>query len=143
MTSRRPIAAAKAGTFIGGASGIYTTAGDYWRLCQMLLNGGEFGGRRLLGSKTVSWIHQDHLGTDVAFRPGQRFGLGFAVITDPGKTAWFNSKGSYFWGGSQGTVFWIDPAEELTAVLMVQVTPRPGMRLREKFAALVYSSIVD
>jgi CubicO group peptidase (beta-lactamase class C family) len=142
-TSRRPIAAAEAGTFIGGASGIYTTAADYWRFCQMLLNGGEFEGQRLLGPKTVSWINQDHLDSNVTFRPGQRFGLGFAILTDPGKADWFYSEGSYFWGGSQGTVFWIDPAEELTAVLMVQVTPSSKLRLREKFAALVYASIVD
>ncbi len=143
-TSRRPLAAAKAKTFIGGASGIYSTAADYWRFCQMLLNGGELDGRRLLGPRTVAWINDDHLGDAKGLnRPGQTFGLGFAVMSDPGRAAWFYSKGSYYWGGSQGTLFWIDPAEELTAVLMVQSVPQTGMRLREKLAALVYAAIVD
>lgn len=140
-TSRRPVAAAKAATFIGGASGIYSTAADYLRLCQMLLNGGELNGERVLGPRTVELIRQDHLrGAGGYDRPGQTFGLGFAVYTDSSN---YFSKGTYFWGGSQGTLFWIDPEQELTAVLMVQVVPRPTLRLREKFSALVYSSILD
>lgn len=140
-TSRRPVAAAKAATFIGGASGIYSTAADYLRFCQMLLNGGELDGQRILGSRTVELIRQDHLrGAGGYARAGQTFGLGFSVQTDSTN---YLSKGTYAWGGSQGTVFWIDPEQELTAVLMVQVVPRPRMRLREKFSALIYSSIVD
>jgi CubicO group peptidase (beta-lactamase class C family) len=69
--------------------------------------------------------------------------LGFAVVSDPGSLGYPYSKGSYFWGGSQGTVFWIDPAEELTGVLMVQVTPSNQLRLREKFAAIVYAAITE
>jgi CubicO group peptidase (beta-lactamase class C family) len=142
--SRRPLAAAKAATFVGGASGIYTSAADYWRLCQMLLDGGVFEGKRILGPRTVSWLAQDHLAKDAVYdRPGTRFGLGFAVVTEPGKLGWPQSNGNYYWGGSQGTVFWIDPAEDLTAVLMVQVVPGGDLKLREKFAALVYSSIIE
>ena len=143
-TSRRPLKAAREKTFIAGASGLYTTAVDYWRFCQMLLNGGELDGHRLLGPRTVSWIAQDHIGDmDSYNRPGTRFGLGFAVVTDPGRLPWPNSKGTYYWGGSQGTIFWIDPAEELIGILMVQVTPSGHLSLREKFAALVYSAIID
>jgi CubicO group peptidase (beta-lactamase class C family) len=92
----------------------------------------------------VGWIAQDHL-RDAAScdRTGQTFGLGHAVTVDPAAQGWYYFEGSYFWGGPQGTVFWIDPKEELIGVLMVQVTPRPGMNLRQKFAALVYSAIVD
>lgn len=134
--------AAKARTLIGGASGLYSTAADYWRFSQMLLNGGEFEGKRLLGPRTVSWMAQNHIGDLTSFtRPGLRFGLGLAVVTDPGASGLPYSKGSYFWGGSQGTVFWIDPMEKLVGVLMVQLTPNP-LNLREKFGALVYSSII-
>jgi len=143
-TSRRPLKAAEAATFIGGQSGIYSTAADYWRFCQMLLNGGELDGVRLLGPRTVGWINEDHMQGAGGFdRPGHVFGLGFAVMTDPGEAGWYYSPGSYYWSGSQGTLFWIDPQEELTAVLMVQTTPSSHLKLREKFAAIVYGAIVD
>jgi CubicO group peptidase (beta-lactamase class C family) len=143
-TSRRPLKAAQQATLTPGASGLYSTAADYWRFCQMMLNGGEFNGKRYLGPRTVSWIADDHLGDAQNFgRPGQTFGLGHAVTTDAGAQGWYYSEGSYFWGGSQGTVFWIDPKEELIGVLMVQTTGTPGLSLREKFAALVYGAIVD
>lgn len=142
---RWPPEAAKAKTFIGGAGGIYSTAADYWRFCQMLLNGGALDGRRLLGSRTVSLIRQNHdplglYGRGRLARPGSSFGLGFSVVTDQ---TGYPSKGSYSWGGAFGTTFWIDPAEDLTAVLMVQARPWRQMRLRDKFSALIYSSIVD
>lgn len=143
-TSRRPLAAAEAKTFIGGASGLYSTAADYWRFSQMLLDGGSSSGQRLLGPKTIAWMSQNHIGDNSSYRSaGLRFGLGFAVVSDPGSLGYPYSKGSYFWGGSQGTVFWIDPAEELVGVLMVQVTPNGQLRLREKFAGIVYGAITD
>ena len=143
-TSRRPLKAAGAATFIGGQSGIYSTAADYWRFCQMLLNGGELNGVRLLGPRTVGWINEDHMQGAGGFdRPGHVFGLGFAVLVAPGEAGWFYSPGSYYWGGSQGTLFWIDPEEDLTAVLMVQTTPSSHLKLREKFAAIVYGAILD
>lgn len=149
--SREPAEAAEAKTFIAGASGLHTTAADYWRFCQMLLNGGEFDGQRLLGPKTVSLIAENHLEDGTSYAPpGLGFGLGFAVVTDRAKAASPYSVGSYFWGGSQGTVFWIDPAEELVGVLMVQVSPPRAsgpsgkrLNLRVKFAQQVYSAIVN
>ena len=141
--SREPIEAGQAKTFIAGASGLHTTAADYWRFCQMLLNGGEFGGKRLLGPRTVDLISDNHLESGTAFRPGLGFGLGFAVVTDRGRAGLPYSEGSYYWGGSQGTVFWIDPAEELVGILMVQVRPGRHLQLREKFGALAYAAIVD
>ncbi len=143
-TSRRPAAAAEAKTFFGGASGLYSTAADYWRFSQMLLNGGTFSGHRLLGPRTVGWMAQNHIADMSSYRtPGLRFGLSVAVVDDPGRLGYPYSKGAYFWSGSQGTIFWIDPAEELTGVLMVQVTPGGSLRLREKFAAIVYSAITE
>jgi CubicO group peptidase (beta-lactamase class C family) len=141
--SRVPPAAAKARTFIGGASGLYSTAADYWRFAQMLANGGEWNGKRILGPKTIAWMAQNHIGEMPSFRaPGTRFGLGLAVVTDPGATGLPYSKGTYYWSGSQGTLFWIDPAEQVVGVLMVQLTPN-RLKLRERFSALVYGAIVE
>ncbi|MDA0206776.1 MAG: serine hydrolase [Acidobacteria bacterium] len=143
-TSRRPLEAVKRASLVMGASGLYSTAADYWRFSQMLVNGGELNGKRLLGPRTVGWIAEDHLGDAKKFdRAGQTFGLGHAVTVDPGGQSWYYSRGSYFWSGSQGTVFWVDPKEELVGVLMVQVSGVPGLSLREKFAGLVYGAIVD
>jgi CubicO group peptidase (beta-lactamase class C family) len=140
--SRVPAEAAKAQTYIGGASGLYSTAADYWRFCQMLLNGGELEGKRLLGPRTLAWMARDHI-REVEYRtPGTRFGLGFAVVTDPAAAGVPYSEGTYYWSGSQGTLFWIDPKEDLVGVLMVQVVPN-RLQLRERFTALVYSSIID
>ena len=141
--SREPVDAGRAKTFISGASGLHTTAGDYWRFCQMLLNGGELEGKRLLGPRTARLIADNHLERGTAFRPGLGFGLGFAVVTDRGRAGLPYTEGSYYWGGSQGTVFWIDPSEELIGILMVQVRPGGPLQLREKFGALTYSAIVD
>ena len=141
--SREPVEAGTARTFISGASGLHTTASDYWRFCQMLLNGGVFRGVRLLAPRSVSVISEDHLEEGTSYRPGLGFGLGVAVVLDRANSGLPYSAGSYYWGGSQGTVFWIDPAEELIGVLMVQVRPSGSLRLREKFGALVYSSIVE
>ena len=141
--SREPAEASQARSFIAGASGLHSTAADYWRFSQMLLNGGELNGKRLLGPRTVSLIAENHLEEGTAYAPGAGFGLGFAVIIDRTRTSSPYSAGSYYWGGSQGTVFWIDPAEELAGVLMVQVRPGRHLKLRQKFAALVYSAIID
>ena len=141
--SREPVEAGRNKTFISGASGLHMTAADYWKFCQMLLNGGELNGERILGPRTVSLMAENHLEHGTPYRPGLGFGLGVAVVTDRAKINFPYSVGSYYWGGSQGTLFWVDPAEELIGVLMVQTRPRDGLRLREKFAAFVYSAIVE
>lgn len=141
--SRVPPEQSRARYFIGGASGLYSTAGDYWKLAQMYLNGGIFEGKRILGPRTVSWMAQNHIGNMDSFTtPGTRFGLGMAVVTDPGASGLPYSQGSFYWSGSQGTVFWVDPKEELIGVLMVQLTPSQ-LQLRERFAALTYGAIND
>ena len=141
--SREPPESSERKTFFSGASGLHTTAADYWRFCQMLLDGGEFRGHRLLGPRTVLLMAENHLEAGTPYRPGLGFGLGVAVVTDRARAGLPYSEGSYYWGGSQGTVFWIDPAEQLVGVLMVQVRPSGGLKLRQKFAALVYSAILD
>lgn len=146
MASRYLASAAQKKTYIRGASGLHMTAIDYWRFCQMLLNGGELNGTRLLSPQTIEWITIDHIGDiklpDVV-EPGVRFGLGVAVVTDPSSYIVPASIGTYSWGGALGTSFWIDPDEELIGIIMAQVRPNQHLDYRAKFMALVYSSLVE
>ncbi len=129
-----------------GGGGLVSTAADYARFCQMLLNGGELDGHRLLSRKTVELMTSDHLGglpsmSDL-LPDGHGFGLGFAVRLQTGIAPVAGSEGMYFWGGLAGTTFFIDPKEDLYAVLMVQA---PGQRdeVRALFRNLVYAAIGD
>ena len=105
--------------------GLQSTAADYLRFCQMLLNDGELDSVRLLGRKTVECIRTDHLSDDCKihsfFEPGYGFGLGFAVVTDGADTPTLGSLGTYDWGGAACTWFWIDPVEDLIGILMTQL----------------------
>lgn len=129
-----------------GGGGLVSTATDYARFTQMLLNKGVLDGQRLLSRKTIELMTSDHLGAipsvNALLPPGHGFGLGFAVRLQAGIAPVAGSAGSYFWGGMAGTTFWVDPAEELHAVLMVQA---PGQRdeVRALFRNLVYGAIGD
>jgi CubicO group peptidase (beta-lactamase class C family) len=125
--------------FSGGA-GLLSTATDYARFLQMLLNGGELDGVRLLSPTTVKLATVNHVGS--LFRETSGFGLGFEVIEDLGKWGRPGSVGGYGWGGAYHTVYWVDPKEELVAVLMTQLLPADQSTLHETFRALVYASIV-
>lgn len=124
----------------GGQGGV-STAVDYARFSQMLLNRGQLNGARLLSRKTVELMTADHLG-EIKFRPGWGFGLGFAVRKDAGVVTEPGSVGEYFWGGFGGTYFWIDPKEELIAIWMAQ---GPGQRdyYRRVFKNFVLQAVVD
>ena len=132
----------------GGGGGV-TTAGDYARFLQMLLNGGQLDGVRLLSRTTVSYMTSDHLGEiksagAVALMPPIGFGLGFAVRKETGIAAWPGSAGEYYWGGAAGTGFWVDPQEELICILMTQAAPGAPRRYdRQLFKQLVYQAIND
>ena len=121
-----------------------STATDYLRFCQMLLNGGELDGVRLLSPKSVQLMTADHTGHLVGDfdNPGYGFGLGFAVAVDPGAIGELSSAGEYNWGGAAGTRFWIDPGEELIGVFMVQSIPH-RTRLGSEFKNLVYQAVID
>lgn len=129
-----------------GGGGLVSTATDYARFTQMLLNQGVLDGQRLLSRKTVELMTSDHLGTIPSVNdllpPGHGFGLGFAVRLQAGIAPVAGSPGAYFWGGMAGTTFWVDPAEDMHAVLMVQA---PGQRdeVRALFRNLVYGAIGD
>lgn len=104
-----------------GGSGLVSTASDYLRFCQMLLNGGELGGRRLLSPLTVELMTKNMLpAATKSLEPGIGFGLGVAIIEDPIAAGGYHGKGTYSWGGAAGTWFWIDPVHDLIVVGMIQ-----------------------
>ena len=128
--------------FQSGGGGLVSTASDYLRFSQMLLNGGELDGVRLLSPKTVELMSTNHLGDIPMGRPGVGFGLGVAVAVDQGLIGELGSVGEYNWGGAAGTRFWIDPEEQLIGVFMVQSIPH-RTRLGSEFKNLTYQAIVE
>ncbi len=129
--------------FFSGGAGLYSTAADYARFAQMLLNRGELDGVRLLSRKTIELMTSDQLG-EVAYPWGQgtRFGFGVYVENGPAATGRISSAGTFGWSGFFITYFWIDPQEELIAILMTQMQPNPT-NIAEKFRVMVYQSIID
>jgi CubicO group peptidase (beta-lactamase class C family) len=141
MTPRFDVAVAP--TFQSGGGGLVSTAMDYLRFAQMLLNGGEGAGVRLLGRKTVEFMTADHLGSIPYPRPRMGFGLGFQVRRDAGIARLPGSVGEYGWAGAAGTLFWIDPQEHLIAIYMIQVSNEERVFLRNQFKSLVSQAIID
>ncbi|MDT8429221.1 MAG: serine hydrolase domain-containing protein [Pseudomonadales bacterium] len=139
-------------TFFSGGGGLVSSAEDYMRFSQMMLNGGELDGVRILGSKTVEYMTRNHLPGIFAepgsghelpgFARGTGFGLGFAILEDPAATGSIGSPGEYYWGGAAGTIFWIDPVEELIGVVMIQHM-NVRVPLRNAFKAITYGAITD
>jgi CubicO group peptidase (beta-lactamase class C family) len=142
-------------TCLSGGGGLVSTAADYHRFTQMLLQRGELEGTRLLGTRTMEYMTQNHLpdGADLeAFgRPlftettfaGVGFGLGFSVTDDPVKNKVLSSGGEFAWGGAASTAFWVDPAEEITALFLTQLLPSSTHPVRSQFKQLVYQALVD
>lgn len=128
-----------------GGGGLVSTTMDYARFCQMLLNGGELDGTRIIGRKTLDLMASDHLDPSVKIQgtltqPGHSFGLGFGVRTQAGIAPFSGSVGQYFWSGMGGTFFWIDPKEDLFAIFMSQA---PGQRVytRTLVRNMVYAAM--
>ncbi len=135
---------------ISGGGGLVSTTADYLRFAQMVLNGGQLDGTRLLGRKTVALMTINHLPEQVlpmtllnkTFH-GYGFGLGFSVITDIAATQDFESVGNYGWGGAAGTYFWNDPEEALIGLLMTQFMPGMHYPLGAQLKVLAYQALVD
>lgn len=126
--------------FSGGA-GLLSTASDYARFLQMLLNGGELDGVRLLGPKTIELMTRNHVGA--LYQKGQfGFGLGFELTEHVGRAGRSGSVGEFGWGGAYYTRFIVDPTEDLIAVFMAQLLPARNLDLQLKFRAAVYQAIV-
>jgi CubicO group peptidase (beta-lactamase class C family) len=129
-------------TFFSGGAGLVSTTADYLRFAQMLLNGGELDGIRILSPLTVDLMRRNQLSRDVKeMSPGVGFGLDFAVIDDP-VAADGISQGEYFWTGAAGTWFWIDPVENLVFVGMVQQFGAERPDLRSLSRRLTYQAIL-
>jgi CubicO group peptidase (beta-lactamase class C family) len=143
-----------------GGGGMVSTAADYVRFCQMLLNGGELDGVRVLSPRIVAYMTSDQLPPDIAYSPttlqlfeplglaptprlGQSFGLGFLLRTQTGRPPVPGSRGEFSWNGIWGTTFWVDPKEKLVAVLMVQLPPALGPHYRSLLHSLVYQALAD
>jgi len=125
--------------FSGGA-GLLSTANDYARLLQMLLNGGELDGARILSPKTVALMTSNHLGT--MYSNGNfGFGLGFEITEHVGRSGRPGSVGEFGWGGAYGTKYWVDPEEKLVVVYMTQLMPQTGIDVTDRLRALLYGSI--
>jgi len=144
---------------LSGGGGLISTAADYHRFTQMLLDrpgspGGELDGVRLLSPRTVAYMTRNHLpgGADLETfgRPlnaeapfrGVGFGLGFAVVIDVAAGKTLGSVGEYSWGGLASTAFWVDPAEELTVCFYTQLMPSSSYRIRPQLRQLVYQALV-
>jgi CubicO group peptidase (beta-lactamase class C family) len=130
-------------TFLSGGGGLVSTTSDYLRFAQMLLNGGELDGVRILSPLTVNLMRQNQLPRTVReMSPGVGFGLDFAVVDDP-VAADGISRGEYYWGGAAGTWFWIDPAENLVFVGMIQQLGNDRPDVRSLSRRLTYQSIIE
>ncbi len=129
-----------------GGGGMVSTAMDYARFAQMLLNGGTLNGKRILGPKTVAYMTSDHMSAAIAPGPlyvpgpGFGFGLGFAVRKDPGVSPLAGSVGEFNWGGAGGTFFWIDPKEDLFVVFMMQ-SPKQRVPYRAVLKNMIYAAV--
>ena len=142
-------------TFFSGGGGLVSTAMDYMRFAEMLRNGGELEGVRVLSPKTIQLMTMDHLPATVKIGTsgetptvslggvsGSGFGLGFGIITDVPKSGVIGSVGEYSWGGAAGTVFWVDPVEEIVVVGMVQLMQSPWP-LRRELKTLTYQALTQ
>jgi CubicO group peptidase (beta-lactamase class C family) len=109
---------------------------------QMFLNGGELDGVRLLSPKNIELMTSNGIGA-LDFGLGRKFGLGFAIIDDPGRAGFTSSRGSYYWGGFFNTRFFVDPEEEFIGIFLSQRFPRDESSLRDRFVSVAYQAIVD
>lgn len=142
-------------SLVSGGGGLVSTAADYMKFCQMLLDRGACGEHHLIAPKTLDLMTVNHLpdGKDLtqlsrslfseATNAGVGFGLGFAVVQDAPRTLVPCSDGEFYWGGAASTAFWVDPAEDLSVVFMTQVLPSSAYPIRRELRTLVYSALVE
>lgn len=139
--------------FYAGGQGLVSTAADYLRFAQLLLNKGELDGVRLLGRQSVALMTMNHLspalmpmhfnGVVDKVRPGIGYGLGFNVLIDVARLGTMGSAGDFGWGGNAETFFWVSPQERLIAILLTQCRPSLTYPIRNEFRTLVYQALVD
>jgi len=133
-----------------GGGGLVSTASDYARFLQMLLNGGSLDGRRYLGPRTVAFMTSDHANAGAGIAPGPLylpgpgygFGLGFAVRRNDGEAPFPAGGGEYNWGGAGGTYMWVDPKNQMFVVLMLQ-SPKYRVHYRSLLRDMVYAAVLQ
>jgi CubicO group peptidase (beta-lactamase class C family) len=129
---------------LSGGAGLLSTAEDYSIFLEMLRNGGRtMDGEQILSPASVQLMTVDHLGEALDFRPGEGFGLGFAVTLDPGVRGVLSNEGEFRWGGAYHTTYWVDPEEDLVVAAFTQMGETSGIDDQGKLRALVYQAIVD
>jgi CubicO group peptidase (beta-lactamase class C family) len=140
---------------LGGGGGLLSTAYDYNRFMTMLLRGGELDGARLLSSRTVELMTENHLPGDADLEAlatdsfsetsyaGVGFGLGMSVLTDRRKNKSLVSEGTFAWGGAASTAFWVDPVEDITVSFFTQLLPSSTYPIRRQLQGLVYQALAD
>jgi CubicO group peptidase (beta-lactamase class C family) len=131
------------GRYFSGGGGLCSTATDYYRFCQMLLDNGRFGGKRLMSRKTIELMTAPHVKYPGRESDESGFGLGFGVAGRPGSSHDVGSKGTFSWGGFFYTTFFIDPQEDLIAISLAQLHPAINVDWNERFQTLVYQAIDD
>jgi CubicO group peptidase (beta-lactamase class C family) len=131
--------------FFSGGAGLVSTASDYARFLQMLVNGGELDGTRLLKTETVRTMTRDQVpGLTLAFEShGDRFGYGFGVVSEAARDRGLGSPGTISWGGFYHTYFFADPSKKLVAVVMTQLYPWRHLTMRDDFRKAVYQALLD
>lgn len=128
-------------TVYGGTHGLFSTAEDYMKFGEMLLNNGSANGRRIIGRKTLELMTENHI-DGLPYGPGNGFGLGFGVRTDISDSKLSGSAGSFYWSGAFNTYFVVDQEEDLVAILMTQFWPYTNL-YATKMRQMVYSAIED
>ncbi len=134
-----PIAGAK--KYFSGGAGLVGTIEDYARFCQMLLNGGEFNNSRILGRKTIELMTSNQIGDLAVWNTGNKFGLGFEIITEKGNALIPGSVGSFKWGGAYSTDYIIDPAEDLICLVYTNCYPTAFKEITYYYRVLLYQAL--
>ncbi|NSW93274.1 MAG: beta-lactamase family protein [Bacteroidales bacterium] len=129
------------GIYFSGGAGLSSTAKDYAAFLQMLLNNGEYNGKRILSRRTVELITSNQIGDLNLGR--DKFGLGFQITTREGQAELGITEGSFSWGGYFGTTYWADPKERLVCLLFMQQVPLSHNEIERKFKAMVYQALDD
>lgn len=129
-------------SYFSGGAGLVSTADDYSRFMEMLLNGGSFNGAQILGRKTIDLMTTNQTGELGTWRSNP-FGLGFEIIEEDRTFVQSSSAGNFSWGGIFNTSYWMDKEEDLSATLMLQIYPFSHGEIHDKFKVLVYQALVD
>jgi CubicO group peptidase (beta-lactamase class C family) len=142
-------------SLLSGGGGLVSTAADYFRFVRMLQGHGELEGVRLLSSRTLDYMTQNHLpgGQDLEHfgRPlfaetnfnGVGFGLGFSVLLDPVANKTLGNRGEFAWGGAASTAFWVDPVDGVAVIFLTQLMPSSTYPIRSELRQLVYQALID